>query len=35
VPRIVAISDGVNLLLDHRTNTGSIKVTMIEVTRPE
>ncbi len=35
VPRVTTITDGVNLLLDHRTNTGSIKVTMIEVRRPE
>jgi hypothetical protein len=35
VPRVTSITDGVNLLLDHRTNTGSIKVTMIEVLRPE
>jgi hypothetical protein len=35
VPRVTTITDGVNLLLDHRTNTGSIKVTMVEVTRPQ
>lgn len=35
VPRVTSITDGVNLLLDHRTNTGSIKVTMVEVLRPE
>jgi SAM-dependent methyltransferase len=35
VPRVTTITDGVNLLLDHRTNTGSIKVTMVEVLRPE
>lgn len=35
VPRITNITDGVNLLLDHRTNTGSIKVTMVEVGRPK
>ena len=35
VPRITAVSDGVNLLLDHRTSTGTMKVTMCEVERPE
>jgi SAM-dependent methyltransferase len=35
VPRVTGITDGVNLLLDHRTNTGTIKVTMVEVLRPE
>ena len=34
VPRVSAVSDGVNLLLDHRTSTGALKVTMLEVTRP-
>jgi len=35
VPRVTAVSDGVNLLLDHRTNTGTIKVTMLDVVHPE
>jgi SAM-dependent methyltransferase len=35
VPRVISVTDGVNLLLDHRTNTRSIKVTMVEVLRPE
>jgi SAM-dependent methyltransferase len=35
VPCVTAISDGVNLLLDHRTSTGTMKVTMTEVLRPE
>ncbi len=35
VARVTSITDGVNLLLDHRTNTGSIKVTMVEVLHPE
>ncbi len=35
VPRVTGITDGVNLLLDHRTNTGHIKVTMLDVRNPE
>jgi SAM-dependent methyltransferase len=35
VERITTITDGVNLLLDHRTASGSLKVGMVEVTRPE
>ena len=35
VPRVTGITDGVNLLLDHRTNTGTLKVVMTEVSRPD
>ena len=31
VARLTGVTDGVNLLLDHRTESGSIKVTMVEV----
>jgi len=31
VARLTAVTDGVNLLLDHRTESGSIKVAMVEV----
>jgi SAM-dependent methyltransferase len=31
VARLVAVTDGVNLLLDRRTESGSVKVTMVEV----
>jgi hypothetical protein len=31
VTRVTAVTDGVNLLLDHRTQSGSIKVAMVEV----
>jgi SAM-dependent methyltransferase len=31
VARLTTVTDGVNLLLDHRTASGSIKVTMVEV----
>jgi SAM-dependent methyltransferase len=31
VPRLSTVTDGVNLLLDHRTESGSVKVTMLEV----
>ena len=31
VARLTTVTDGVNLLLDHRTESGSIKVTMVEV----
>jgi SAM-dependent methyltransferase len=31
VARLSTVTDGVNLLLDHRTESGSIKVTMVEV----
>jgi SAM-dependent methyltransferase len=31
VPRLIAVTDGVNLLLDHRTASGSVKVTLLEV----
>jgi hypothetical protein len=31
VARLCTVTDGVNLLLDHRTESGSIKVTMVEV----
>jgi len=34
VPLLTTVTDGVNLLLDHRTNSGSVKVTLIEVTDP-
>jgi hypothetical protein len=35
VPRVVAVSDGVNLLAGLRIETGSIKATLEEVARPE
>jgi hypothetical protein len=35
VPRITTVTDGVNLLSGNRIVTGSVKVTMIEVTRPD
>jgi SAM-dependent methyltransferase len=35
VPRITGVTDGVNLLLDHRTNTGCLKVTMEAVADPQ
>jgi len=35
VPRISTITDGINLLSGTRIVTGSVKVTMLEVTRPE
>jgi SAM-dependent methyltransferase len=35
VARLTTVTDGVNLLLDHRTASGSIKVTMVEVPRAE
>jgi SAM-dependent methyltransferase len=35
VPRITTVTDGVNLLSGNRIVTGSVKVTMIEVTHPE
>jgi SAM-dependent methyltransferase len=35
VPRVITITDGVNLLLDCRTATGVMKVTMTEVLHPE
>jgi hypothetical protein len=31
VARLTTVTDGVNLLLDHRTESGSIKVSMVEV----
>jgi len=31
VARLTTVTDGVNLLLDHRTASGSVKVTMVEV----
>ena len=31
VARLIAITDGVNLLLDHRTQSGSVKVGIVEV----
>ncbi|HMC59997.1 MAG TPA: methyltransferase domain-containing protein, partial [Candidatus Solibacter sp.] len=35
VPRITTVTDGINLLSGTRIVTGSVKVTMLEVTRPE
>jgi len=35
VPRITTVTDGVNLLSGNRIVTGSVKVTMIEVTHPD
>jgi hypothetical protein len=35
VARLTGVTDGVNLLLDHRTESGSIKVTMVEVPSAE
>jgi len=35
VPRISTITDGINLLSGTRIVTGSVKVTMLEVTRPD
>src|ERR1017187_7877814 len=35
VPRLTAVTDGVNLSLDHRTASGSVKVTLHEVAVPE
>ncbi len=35
VPRITTVTDGVNLLSGNRIVTGSVKVTMIEVTNPD
>jgi hypothetical protein len=35
VPRIATITDGINLLSGTRIVTGSVKVTMLEVTNPE
>lgn len=35
VPRVVSITDGVNLLSDRRTVSGSVKVVMAEVERPD
>ncbi|SPE40245.1 Methyltransferase type 11 (fragment) [Candidatus Sulfopaludibacter sp. SbA3] len=35
VPRIYTVADGVNLLSGNRIVSGSVKVTMIEVTHPE
>jgi SAM-dependent methyltransferase len=35
VPRLTSITDGVNLLLDHRTASGLVKVTLVEVADPD
>ena len=35
VARITTVTDGVNLLLDHRTTSGSVKVTLVEVVGAE
>lgn len=35
VARLTTVTDGVNLMLDHRTESGSMKVTMVEVPSPE
>ena len=35
VARLTDVTDGVNLLLNHRTATGSLKVTMVEVPNPD
>ncbi|MGA3016451.1 MAG: class I SAM-dependent methyltransferase [Bryobacteraceae bacterium] len=35
VPRLTTVTDGVNLLLDHRTASGSVKVTLLEVADPD
>jgi SAM-dependent methyltransferase len=35
VPRISALTDGVNLLSDNRVTSGILKVTMLEITNPE
>ncbi len=35
VPRVTTVTDGVNLLSGNRIVTGSVKVTMIEVTHPD
>jgi SAM-dependent methyltransferase len=35
VARLITVTDGVNLLLDHRTASGSVKVTLIEVADPD
>ena len=35
VARLTTITDGVNLLLDHRTSSGSLKVTLVEVPHAE
>jgi SAM-dependent methyltransferase len=35
VPRLTTVTDGVNLLLDHRTASGAVKVTLLEVSDPD
>ena len=35
VARLTTVTDGVNLLQDHRTTSGSVKVTLVEVPHPE
>jgi SAM-dependent methyltransferase len=35
VPRLIALSDGVNLVSGHRVETRSVKLTLEEITRPE
>jgi SAM-dependent methyltransferase len=34
VPLLTTVTDGVNLLLDHRTTSGSVKVSLVEVADP-
>jgi SAM-dependent methyltransferase len=35
VPRLIALSDGVNLVSGHRVETRSVKLTLEEITKPE
>jgi hypothetical protein len=34
VPLLTKVTDGINLLLDHRTASGSVKISMAEVADP-